>query len=108
MRRARIADLDRRLSLEQPVDTPDDIGGVARVWAHVDNLWAQVTTASGSEVFAGQREESVLTHRVLIRWRPDVTGAMRLRDGARIFAIHAAHDWDTQRRFLLLQCEEIA
>jgi SPP1 family predicted phage head-tail adaptor len=108
MRRARIADLDQCMSLEQAVDTPDDIGGVARVWAHVDDVWAKVTTVSGFENYAGQREESVFTHRVVIRWRPDVTGAMRLRDGARIFAIHAAHDWDTRRRFLLLQCEEIA
>lgn len=108
MRRARIGDLDQRLSLEQPLDTPDDIGGVTRAWTLVDNIWAQVKPAAGAENFVGAREESAITHRVLIRWRPDVTGAMRLRLGARVFAIHAALDWDTRRRFLLLQCEEIA
>ena len=108
MRRARIGDLDQRLSLEQPLDTPDDIGGVTRAWTRVDDIWAQVKPAAGAENFVGEREESAITHRVLIRWRPDVTGAMRLRLGARVFAIHAALDWDTRRRFLLLQCEEIA
>lgn len=108
MRRARIGDLDQRLSLERPVDTPDDIGGVTRAWAAVDEVWARVTPVSGREDFNGEGEESVITHRVLIRWRPDVTGAMRLRFGSRVFAIHAAFDWDSRRRFLLLQCEETA
>lgn len=108
MRRARIGDLDQRLALERPVDTPDDIGGVTRAWVHVDDVWAQVTPVSGREDFAGEREESAITHRVLVRWRPDVTGVMRLRLDARAFAIHAALDWDARRRFLLLQCEETA
>lgn len=108
MRRARIGDLDQRLSLEAPVDTPDDIGGVTRAWTPVDAIWARVTPLAGGEQFAGEREESQLTHRVLIRWRPDVTGAMRLRQGSRIFIIHAALDWDGRRRFLLLQCTETA
>lgn len=108
MRRARIGDLDQRASLEQPLDTPDDIGGVTRAWVLVADVWAKVTPTAGAENFAGERGESAITHRVLIRWRPDVTGAMRLRLGARVLAIHAALDWDTRRRFLLLQCEEIA
>ena len=107
MRRARIGDLDQRLSLEAPLDMQDDIGGVTRIWTHVDDVWAQVVPFSGHKDFEAERPESVLTHRVLIRWRPDVTGAMRLRLGVRTFAIHAALDWDSRRRFQLLQCEEI-
>lgn len=107
MRRASIGDLDQRLVLEQPLDTLDEIGGVERTWVTVDDVWAQVTPVSGREEFAGEREASVITHRVLIRWRPDVTGAMRLRLGNRVLAIHAALDWDERRRFLRLQCEEI-
>jgi SPP1 family predicted phage head-tail adaptor len=107
VRRARIGDLDQRLSLEAPLDTLDEIGGITRTWVHIDDVWARVTPVSGREDFTAERQESVLTHRVLIRWRPDVTGAMRLRLGARSLAIHAALDWDSRRRFLLLQCEEI-
>lgn len=108
MRRARIGELNQRLALEQPIDTLDDIGGVTRVWSHVDDVWAMITPLSGREDFTAERDESVLTHRVLIRWRPDVTGAMRLRQNTRHFAIHASLDWDEQRRFMLLQCQEIA
>jgi SPP1 family predicted phage head-tail adaptor len=108
MRRAHIGELNQRLALEEPIDTLDDIGGVTRVWNRVDDVWAMITPVSGREDFTAERAESVLTHRVLIRWRPDVTGAMRLRQNARHFAIHAALDWDENRRFMLLQCQEIA
>ncbi len=108
MRRARIGDLNKQLALEQPVDTLDDIGSVARIWSLVDHVWAQITPVAGREDFAAEHDESVLTHRILIRWRPDVTGAMRLRQNARCFNIHAALDWDEKRRFMLLQCQETA
>lgn len=108
MRRARIGDLDQLVLLEQPVDTLDDIGSVTRTWSLVDEVWAQITPVTGREDFTAGRNESVLTHRILIRWRPDVTGAMRLRHNARFFNIHAALDWDEKRRFMLLQCQEIA
>lgn len=106
MSRVRIGDLDRRMTLERPIDTPDDIGGVTRSWVPVAQIWANVQPARGSFAFAGERAESVLSHRVTIRWRPDVTGAMRLRDGDRIFIIHAALDGDMRRRTMVCQCEE--
>lgn len=108
MRRASIGGLRRRVVLEQPLDTPDDIGGAVRTWTPVATIWAQIAPVAGVERREGAREESAITHRVLIRWRPDVTGAMRLVEGARVFAIHAALDHDSRRRFMLLQCEEIA
>lgn len=108
MKRARIAELDRRLVLEAPLNTPDDIGGVERSWVFVDVIWARVMALSGLERFEGEREESAITHLITIRWRPDVTGAMRLRLGARTFAIHAAVDGDGRRRTLNCRCSEIA
>lgn len=108
MRRARIGDLDQRFVIERPVDTPDDIGGVVRAWDVVDVVWGRLQPASGTHGLIAAHEASTLTHRIMIRWRPDVTGAMRVRLGERVFTIHAAIDWDTRRRFMLLQCEEIA
>ncbi len=104
----RIGDLDRKLMLEQPVDTLDDIGGAVRSWALVASIWARVTPTRGAERFAGERAESALTHRIAIRWRPDVTGAMRLRDGAKTYCIHAATDGDGRRRIMICHCEELA
>ena len=106
MKRAGIADLDRRLVLEAPRDVPDDIGGVVRTWEFVDVVWARVYSLSGARRFEGEREESATTHAITIRWRPDITGAMRLRDGTRIYAILAAADGDDRRRTLNCRCIE--
>lgn len=108
MRRLRISDLDRRLVLEAPVNAPDDIGGVERSWVFVDVIWARVSSLVGVERFEGEREESAISHVITIRWRPDVTGAMRLRDGARIFLIHAAVDGNERRLTINCRCKEIA
>jgi head-tail adaptor len=35
--------LKRRLVLQQPVETPDDQGGVTRTWTSYGNAWKQVT-----------------------------------------------------------------
>ncbi|MDB5569074.1 MAG: head-tail adaptor protein [Hyphomicrobiales bacterium] len=108
MRGARIGELDRKLALERPLDTPDEIGGAARAWTLVADVWGHVQPTRGVRRFAGEREESAVTHRIAIRWRPDVTGAMRLRDGAAVYSIHAATDGDGRRRFLICHCEELA
>ena len=108
MKPARIGDLDRRLVLEAPLDAPDDIGGIVRTWQFVDVVWARVVALMAAQRFEGEREESAITHAITIRWRPDVTGAMRLRDGVRIYVIHAAVDGDDRRRTLNCRCSEIS
>lgn len=108
MKRPRIGDFDRRLVLEAPLNTPDEIGGVDRSWVFVDVIWARVVPLVGAERFEAEREESAITHVISVRWRPDITGAMRLRLGARIFAIHAAVDGDDRRRTLNCRCSELA
>lgn len=107
MKPPRVGDLTQRLLLERPVDAPDDVGGATRSWVAVDTIWAALRAETGGERFEAEREESAIRWRVLMRWRPDVTAAMRLRLGERTFAIHSACDVDARRRFMTLRCEEI-
>lgn len=98
--------LRRRVTLEAPADLADDIGGATRAWAAVATLWARIETPRGATRLAADRLEQAIAHRVTLRWRDGVTGAMRLRIGARIFLIKAARDPDESRRSLVLDCEE--
>jgi len=104
----RAGDLRRRVTLEAPADVVDEIGGVTRSWVVVATLWARIETPRGATRLAAERLEQALGHRVTLRWRDDVTGGMRLRYGARVFAIRAVRDPDESRRSLVLDCEEIA
>lgn len=102
----RIGKLQQRLQLEAPVQSPDAGGGVTRSWERIADVWAAVETVAADEFHAGESEGVKLTHRITLRWRPDITGAMRLRKGARIFRIVSAADADQRRRFLICRCEE--
>jgi SPP1 family predicted phage head-tail adaptor len=96
--------LNRRLTLEAPVETDDGAGGVARSFTAVATLWAEVTpVAARGEVQAAALGATV-THRIALRFRADITLRHRLRDGARVFRIVAMRE--RHRRFLDIDAEE--
>lgn len=101
-----IGELRHRLTLEMPVNTADDIGGFRQTWLSVAEVWAAIDTRSANEQFEAQRRESSFTHRITIRWRPDVNGAMRLSGDGKAYRILAVHDADHRRRYLTCLCEE--
>jgi SPP1 family predicted phage head-tail adaptor len=47
-----------------------------------------------------------VTHRILLRFRSDVSTAMRLRKAGRIFSLRAIHDPDESERYLVCLASE--
>jgi SPP1 family predicted phage head-tail adaptor len=97
----------RRFVLELPLERPDGFGGVIRSYAPGPQLWGAIEMLSGTERTRADRPEQTLTHRVTLRYRDGVTGAMRLTSGLRRFAIRAAADPDGARRDLVCLVEEV-
>ena len=102
-----ISVLRSRLTLEAPVDVPDDTGGTSRSYLATGSFWGQISPAQGTDRFIGERMEESITHAIRLRFQPGLTAAMRLRLGARVFLIHGVEDIDEHHRFVLCQCEEI-
>ncbi len=102
----RIGALRRKLILETPVDTPDESGGFSRAWSALASVWCEIESLRGDTTFAASSEETTLTHRIRLRWRPDVDNAARLRWGSRAFAVVSAIDADAARRYLICHCRE--
>jgi SPP1 family predicted phage head-tail adaptor len=98
--------LDRRLVLEEPVETPDGAGGVTRSYATVTTLWAAVRPSRAEGEIVAAATGATVTHRILIRSRTDVTTRHRLRDGLRIFRIVALRDPDGDGRLVEIVAEE--
>lgn len=84
----------------------DDSGGAAETWEPVAELWAAVMSRSGKEAVLADRVAGERRVEVTIRYRDDVTPAMRFRLGERCFHVRAVLDEDGRRRFLKCQCEE--
>lgn len=103
-----IGGLRERVTLEAPVDTADDAGGFTRAYAPLATLWARIGPVAAQDQFVEQRQEQALTHVVIIRWRNDVCSQMRFVHRGRRLLIHAAHDPDERRRFLVCRCEELS
>lgn len=97
----------RRFVLELPLEQPDGFGGVIRSYAPGPQLWGAIETVAGTERVRAGRPEQVHTHRITLRYREGVSGAMRLTSGLRRFAIRAAADPDGSRRDLVCLVEEI-
>ena len=100
-----IGSLRERLTLEQPVRTPDGGGGASVTWQPVTELWAHVRPISGDERLEHDQVAGRLTHQVWIRHRAGVAPAMRFRDSARIYEIVAVLD-SPRRTHLKCLCEE--
>ena len=102
----RAATLRHRVVLQSAADTADGGGGGATVWSDTATLWASIEPLKGTERLTAQQLESRLTHRVRLRHRSDVTTAMRVKFGTRIFNIRAVINPDERDRLLELLCEE--
>lgn len=96
-----------RATLEEPVETPDGIGGVARVFVPRVTLWARLEPLRGIERGEAQAAQATVGHRLTIRWRGDVTAAMRFVIEGRIYPVTATYDPDGRRRNLVCLVEEV-
>ena len=96
-----------RLTLEAPVDTGDDTGGVNRTYVWAGALWASITPVTMAHRFIASRDEQVVTHQIAFRHRTGLNAAMRFRAGERVFHILAIEDADAARNYMRALCEEI-
>ena len=99
--------LDARLVLEQAVETPDGQGGVAVSFSALATLWARIEPVAAKAQEAAGAVPVTVTHRIWLRRRDGLSGGMRLRKGARLFALRAFRDPDETGRYTLCDCEEI-
>jgi len=98
--------LRHRVSVEQQAATPDGAGGEDVTWSTLADLWARIEPVAADEKPVAGHEAGVVTHRVTLRWRDDITGAMRLTYHERTFRILAVYDPDETQRYLVAETAE--
>ncbi len=97
-----IAALRHAMTLER--GATDALGET--LWTVVDTVFAALAPAGAGEASAGAAPAGIVSHRIEMRFRADVTSRDRLRLGDRIFRILAAHDLDERRNRLVVLAEE--
>jgi SPP1 family predicted phage head-tail adaptor len=100
-------DLDRRLVLQAPAETPDGAGGVTRGYTAVTTLWASVEPVSARNSVIADAGGATVTHRIVIRRREGLTTRHRFIEGNETYRIVSLRD-DATRRFLVIGAEQRA
>jgi SPP1 family predicted phage head-tail adaptor len=78
---------NRRIEFQHYVTTRDSEGVYTKSWQTLRKLWAKVYPVSGKEYFQAATTQNENTVRVVIRYRKDITSAMRFLYEGRSYEI---------------------
>ena len=101
-----IGAMRQRVTLQQESQTADGAGGYALNWTDVATVWAEIEPMSGREIRFARRLEARLSHVIALRYRSDITTAMRVSYDGRLFNIRAITNIGERDRITKLYCEE--
>lgn len=98
--------LNKRITLQQKTTAGDGAGGVTETWSDVATVWAAVEPLNGPERYQAQKLQTIITHKVTIRYRVGVSPKMRVVYSGRILEIVEVIDPNERHEQLRLLCEE--
>ena len=98
----------RRFTIEMPIDVPDGFGGILRSYQPGPRVWGAMELLSTMERLQAGGLETLVTHRVSLRYRDGMSPDQRLSLGLRHFRIRSADDPNGRREQLVCLVEEIA
>lgn len=100
--------LRNRIEIQKLTRTRDSLGGIVETWARLVEVWANVRMSGAGErmISSVDQEVALVTHRITIRHRTDVSVENRILHGDRVLDIESAVDPDGRRRELVLVCSE--
>ncbi|MEJ5079422.1 phage head closure protein [Ochrobactrum sp. MYb379] len=93
--------LTAELALEAMQPVADGMGGYRETWFEIGTVWGRIEPVSTSQRDFGIRPRPEITHRILVRYRDDISSDKRFRKGGRIFSLRAVHDADERGRYLI-------
>lgn len=100
--------LRHRVTLQEYKEVLDQYGTpIDQGWQDVATIWASIEPIQGREYVLLQNTQSELTTRIRIRYRPEITPAMRVLYGTRVFNIQSVIDPEERHIELQLLCKEV-
>jgi len=99
MKTPKISELRHRITFQKSVEVPDGYKGKKITWQDLIIVWAAVEPLSGREYFYSQQIKAEVTHRIRIRYNPDINTEMRIKHQDRILEIESIIDKEEKREF---------
>jgi SPP1 family predicted phage head-tail adaptor len=99
--------LNKRVVIEKPTDgDADAYGEKAVTWSTLATVWAGVMPQGTREFYRAQQVHPEISQLLTIRYRDDVTPAMRVRFGSRYLYIEGVTNIDEANHEMQLICTE--
>jgi SPP1 family predicted phage head-tail adaptor len=98
--------LKHRVILQSPQHTVDGFGGVTTNWVALATLWAAIDVVQPREVVRDNQITNPVLIRVQLRYRSDITPAMRLVWQGQAYAIRQVVNHQLAGFRLDLLCEQ--
>jgi SPP1 family predicted phage head-tail adaptor len=99
-----IGPLDQRITIQARTAGVDALGQAATTWDNVVTVWAAADPIRGREYFAAATQQSETAVRFTVRYRSDVTPAMRVMWRNQAHDISAVIDPHGRKESLELMC----
>jgi SPP1 family predicted phage head-tail adaptor len=84
--------LRQRVTIQESTETETAGGDVLKDWEDMDTVWASIEPLRGREYFDGRVVEAEQTVRIRMRYRSDVTEAMRIVHNGTTYEIRNVAD----------------
>ncbi len=105
-----IGRLNRRVLIQTPGHSRDDVGEEIKTWNDGDTVWASIRPLSGAERVRAEQVEATVTHEIVMRYRDlDSTARLQWTDhegGTRTYDIVSIIDEDTVGGQLTIMAKE--
>lgn len=102
-----IGSLNRKVTIQSPSTSRDALGQPIDAWTTLATVWANIRHPNGAETIRGDAEVSIVKASIRIRYRTDVTTAMRVMHGSTVYEIKAVLPDAVDKDFVDLVCEVI-
>ena len=97
--------LNQRVVVQQQSTTQDALGQPVQSWSTFATLWANVRHTSGVEAIKNDAIASVVRASIRVRYRADLTAAMRVTVGSTTYNIVAVLPDIGGKEYVDLACE---
>jgi SPP1 family predicted phage head-tail adaptor len=95
-----------RVTVQTAVQVSDGQGGFTETWTDGPTVWASIEPLKGYERVQAMQTQSPQTHKITVRYTPDITSASRLKFGTRVFGVKEVLNTEERNRFLVIKAIE--
>jgi SPP1 family predicted phage head-tail adaptor len=95
-----------RITIQSLGQSSDGQGGWTDTWTDGDTVYASIEPVKAWERFQADQMQTPVTHKLVMRYRSDVTTTSRLKYGTRYFWVKEVINEDENSRFLIIKAIE--